>query len=156
MMKRWKKREGFFLLCCVFLTFSHIYGYSSSPHVKARLMPEVGSIEPGSRFCVALAFTMEEGWHIYWKNPGDSGLPATIQWDLPEGFSAGETEWPYPLKFETPGIVSFGYADDAVYNGGIDDIRSANVHGIAKANNYVRAALEELLSAQEVSVKYKN
>ena len=110
-------------------------------------------MEPGSQLCVALALTMEEGWHIYWKNPGDSGLPTSIQWNLPEGFSVEETKWPYPQRFETSGIVSFGYAGELVYNGGIDDIRSANVDDIAKAKNYVRAALEELLSGQEVSVK---
>jgi thiol:disulfide interchange protein DsbD len=54
---------------------------------------------------------MEEGWHTYWKNPGDSGLPTSIRWNLPKGFSAGEIQWPIPQKFETSGIVSFGYAD---------------------------------------------
>ena len=60
---------------------------------------------------MAVVLAMEEGWHTYWKNPGDSGLPTTIEWDLPEGFSVGEIQWPYPQKFETSGIVSFGYAD---------------------------------------------
>jgi DsbC/DsbD-like thiol-disulfide interchange protein len=55
---------------------------------------------------------MEEGWHTYWKNPGDSGLPTTIKWNLPEGFSAGEIQWPCPQKFETSGIVSFGYGNE--------------------------------------------
>jgi thiol:disulfide interchange protein DsbD len=92
--------------------FGRANGDSSPQKVHAQLIAEVESIKPGIRFCVALALTMEEGWHTYWKNPGDSGLPTTIEWNLPEGFSVGEIQWPYPQRFETSGIVSFGYADE--------------------------------------------
>ncbi len=106
-----KRVTGFFLLYCFFLFSGRMDGYQFSRHVKAQLISDVKSIKPGSRFCVALALTMEEGWHTYWKNPGDSGLPTSVEWDLPEGFSAGEIQWPYPKKFESSGIVSFGYGD---------------------------------------------
>jgi hypothetical protein len=53
----------------------------------------------------------------------------------------------------TPHMYIIDEEGRLVYNGGIDDIRSANVDDIAKAKNYVRAALEEMLSGQEVSVK---
>jgi thiol:disulfide interchange protein DsbD len=102
---------GFFLLCFLLLFIFPAVGTSSPQHVKAQLIADVESIKPGSRFSVAVVLTMEEGWHTYWKNPGDSGLPTTIEWNLPEGFLAGEIQWPYPQKFETAGIVSFGYAD---------------------------------------------
>lgn len=55
---------------------------------------------------------MEEGWHSYWKNPGDSGLPTSIEWTLPEGFIADDIQWPSPQLFETADIVSFGYEDE--------------------------------------------
>jgi DsbC/DsbD-like thiol-disulfide interchange protein len=77
--------------------------------VEARLVAEVESIKPGTQFCVAVWLRMEEGWHTYWKNPGDSGLPTSIEWDLPEGFVAGDIQWPYPHRFETSGLISFGY-----------------------------------------------
>lgn len=101
-----------FFLCFLFLSFSRVQGISSSQHVHARLIAEVKSVKPGSRFCVAVALTMEDGWHIYWKNPGDSGLPTTVEWNLPEGFSAGKIQWPRPHRFETSGIVSFGYENE--------------------------------------------
>ena len=101
-----------FLFCFIFLFFSRVQGASSPQHVQARLIAEAKSVRPGSRFCVAVALTMEEGWHIYWKNPGDSGLPTTVEWHLPEGFSAGKIQWPYPQRFETSGIVSFGYENE--------------------------------------------
>jgi DsbC/DsbD-like thiol-disulfide interchange protein len=95
---------GYFMLC-----FIPVHGSSLPQHAKAQLIAEVESIEPDSHFCVILALTMDEGWHTYWQNPGDSGLPTTIKWDLPEGFAAGEIQWPYPQKLDNSGIVSFGY-----------------------------------------------
>jgi len=76
-----------------------------------------------------------------------NAVPAAILLD-PEG-TAGKM---YGAK-TTPHMYIIDKEGRLVYNGGIDDIRSANVADIAKAKNYVRAALEELLSGQEVSVK---
>ena len=84
----------------------------TSNHVKAQLISEVKSIKPGQAFCVAVRLVMDEGWHTYWRNPGDSGSPTEIRWDLPEGFIADDIQWSYPLKFETPPLVSFGYKDE--------------------------------------------
>ena len=102
---------GFFLLRCFLFFFIPTFGTSLPQHVKAQLIADFESIKSGSRFSVAVVLTMEEGWHTYWKNPGDSGLPTTIEWNLPKGFLAGEIQWPYPQKFDEAGIVSFGYAD---------------------------------------------
>jgi len=80
-----------------------------SDHVKAQLISEVLSIQPGKTFCVGLRLVMDEHWHTYWKNPGDSGLPTKIVWDLPDGFVPGDIQWPYPEKIEWPQVVNFGY-----------------------------------------------
>jgi DsbC/DsbD-like thiol-disulfide interchange protein len=96
--------------------FIFIYAFTAlsaepqqSEHVKARLVPEVKSIQPGKPFCIALWFKMDKHWHTYWKNPGDSGLPTKIEWNLPEGFVSGDIQWPYPKMFKQSGLVSFGY-----------------------------------------------
>jgi thiol:disulfide interchange protein DsbD len=52
---------------------------------------------------------MRAGWHTYWKNPGDAGLPLRIQWRLPEGFSAGPIQWPVPERIPAGTIMSYGY-----------------------------------------------
>ena len=59
-------------------------------HVDARLLSEVKTVQPGGSFWVATKLQMSDGWHTYWRNPGDSGLETTIEWNLPEGFSAGD------------------------------------------------------------------
>ncbi len=84
----------------------------SDSHTNAKLVSEVRSVQPGKPFWVAVRLTMDAGWHTYWRNPGDSGLPTKIKWTLPEGFENGEIQWPYPHKFGSSNIVSFGYKDE--------------------------------------------
>ena len=83
-----------------------------SPHSDAWLIPEVTSIQPGAPFTVAVRFQMDPGWHNYWRNAGDSGLPTTIEWDLPDGFHAGEIQWPYPERIVAYPLVDYGYSDE--------------------------------------------
>src|SRR5690242_8329051 len=67
--------------------------------VTARLVAETGSIAPGETVWLALHLEMRPGWHVYWRNPGDSGLPTEIAWKLPSGFTAGTIAWPTPEHF---------------------------------------------------------
>ena len=46
--------------------------------VKAELVAESASVAPASTLWVDLHLTIKPGWHVYWRNPGDSGLPTTI------------------------------------------------------------------------------
>lgn len=80
-------------------------------HVDARLISEVKTIQPGGTFWIAARLQMNDGWHTYWRNPGDAGLETTIEWNLPEGFSAGDINWPYPEPISEPPLVIYGYHD---------------------------------------------
>jgi thiol:disulfide interchange protein DsbD len=73
------------------------------------LLAEPQPIQPGKPFTVGLRFRPEPGWHIYWKNPGDSGMPPTVQWKLPEGYTAGPLQFPLPEKILAPPLVTYGY-----------------------------------------------
>ena len=81
--------------------------------VQVQLVAETPSITPAATLWVDAHFTIKPGWHIYWRNPGDSGLPTAIQWDLPPGFSAGDILWPVPERFVQGGIGNYGYAGTA-------------------------------------------
>lgn len=83
-------------------------------HVEAQLISEVKSIQPGHPFWVAIRLKMGKDWHTYWRNPGDSGLPTTIEWEMPDGLEAGEIQWPYPQQFGAPPVVSYGYKDEVL------------------------------------------
>jgi thiol:disulfide interchange protein DsbD len=70
-------------------------------------------LAPASTLWVDLHLVIKPGWHVYWRNPGDSGLPTTIDWRLPSGFSAGSIRWPVPERFVQSGIGNYGYAGSA-------------------------------------------
>ena len=78
--------------------------------VKADLVSESDSTVPGATAWVDLHLEIKPGWHVYWQNPGDSGLPTTIDWKLPPGFSVGHILWPVPEHFVQNGIGNYGYA----------------------------------------------
>jgi thiol:disulfide interchange protein DsbD len=80
------------------------------PRVEAALLVDATQVKPGDAFDVGVRFRMDPGWHIYWKNPGDSGLETEITWDAP-GATVGPLQWPFPHTFRTPDgfIVTHGY-----------------------------------------------
>ena len=80
-----------------------------SPHSDARLVADATRIAPGDTLGVALEITVEEGWHIYWINPGDSGQPVAVDWTLPTGAEAGPLRFPPPSRYEVAGLVSYAH-----------------------------------------------
>jgi thiol:disulfide interchange protein len=83
-------------------------------HVEAALVAEFRSAQPGKPVHVGLRLRMVPHWHTYWKNPGDSGLPTRIQWELPPGWKAGEIQWPYPQPLPVGPLMNYGYEDEVV------------------------------------------
>jgi len=81
--------------------------------VKPTLYAESASVAPGGTLMTDLHLAIAPGWHVYWKNPGDSGLPTEITWTLPPGFSAGAIQWPVPERFSAGPIANYGYAGGA-------------------------------------------
>lgn len=80
--------------------------------VKSTLLPERDAIVAGGEFRVAVCFRIEPGWHIYWKNSGDSGMPPSFRVASPDGFAVTRVDWPVPEVFTTPDETTFGYAGD--------------------------------------------
>jgi DsbC/DsbD-like thiol-disulfide interchange protein len=78
-------------------------------HAKTQLIAEDEALRPGHIAWVGLRFDLDTGWHIYWKNPGDSGEPPRVAWELPAGFQAGEIRWPAPTRLGSGSVVDYGY-----------------------------------------------
>jgi DsbC/DsbD-like thiol-disulfide interchange protein len=87
----------------------------ASDNVKARLVSERSSLAPGQTGWVALELNIREGWHTYWRNPGDSGEATKLDWQLPAGFTASDIVWTTPHRFEVAPLVNYGYAKHAVH-----------------------------------------
>ncbi|MDX2095296.1 MAG: protein-disulfide reductase DsbD family protein [Alphaproteobacteria bacterium] len=84
----------------------------TSPIAKATLLVDAPRVKAGEAIAAGVHFTLPPHWHIYWQNPGDSGIPTTLSWELPEGLSAGEIAWPAPERFAIEGIVGYGYSNE--------------------------------------------
>jgi thiol:disulfide interchange protein len=87
----------------------------ATDNVKARLVSEVKAVGPGQVFWVALELNIRDGWHTYWRNPGDSGEATKLTWQLPPGFTAGDIVWTTPHRFEIAPLVNYGYAKHAMH-----------------------------------------
>jgi thiol:disulfide interchange protein DsbD len=83
-------------------------------HVTASLLAATDAVQPGKPLTVGVRLQMQPGWHTYWRNPGDTGLPTRVRWTLPPGFEAGEIRWPRPSRFATGPVVSYGYEHEVV------------------------------------------
>lgn len=84
-------------------------------NVEAELVPERSALVPGQANTVALRFKIRDRWHTYWRNPGDSGLPTTLAWKLPEGFAAGSIQWPAPKPLPAGPLVNYGYEGEVFH-----------------------------------------
>lgn len=79
------------------------------PHARVELLSASTAAAPGSTLLVGLRIEHEAGWHTYWKNPGDSGMPTRIAWTLPDGWAAGPILWPAPERIRVGPLANFGY-----------------------------------------------
>ena len=77
--------------------------------VTASLVSSHNAVPPGGKFHVALRTALDDHWHTYWKNPGDSGEPVHIDWTVPEGMTQGDIAWPLPQTLATGPIINYGF-----------------------------------------------
>lgn len=83
-----------------------------SPHSDVELVPAMTSAAPGERVTVAVRLTLDKGWHTYWTNPGDAGLPLEVKWTLPAAVTASPLQFPTPHLAPQPPLMSFGYENE--------------------------------------------
>ena len=87
---------------------------AKTPQLTVDLVAEPTPIISGKTVTLALRFNPVPGWHIYWKNPGDSGLPPSVTWKLPSGWTTGPLQFPFPEKILLPPLVSYGYEQETL------------------------------------------
>jgi thiol:disulfide interchange protein DsbD len=83
-------------------------------HLEAELVAQERGAVPGGTVYVALRQKIDKGWHTYWRNPGDSGEPTTIQWTLPAGWQAGDIVWPTPARMPIGPLLNYGYTGEVL------------------------------------------
>ena len=81
---------------------------------QVRLVLSAETARPGTTVLAGVHLTMAPGWHIYWRNPGDSGMPTRLKWTLPQGVTAGEIQWPIPEKYSELDLTTFIYKEETM------------------------------------------
>lgn len=124
-----KKRENsmiritlFFLLSslAVLALGTRVRADEQPKPVKARILADVSAVAPGEPFEIAVLLEVDPQWHVYWKNPGDSGLPTSVGFTLPEGFTVSGIKWPVPEVLKgAGGVTDYGYEDSLLLSAGV-------------------------------------
>jgi len=84
-------------------------------HVHVELLVLEQGLNRGQSAAAGSYFKLEPGWHVYWKNPGDAGLPPHVAWKLPEGITAGPLQFPAPKRLALGPLMDFGYEDEVLF-----------------------------------------
>jgi DsbC/DsbD-like thiol-disulfide interchange protein/cytochrome c biogenesis protein CcdA len=79
--------------------------------IEPELVAE-GAAPPGGEVELAIHMRPAPGWHGYWLNPGDAGLPMDVQWRLPKGFAAGPLNYPVPTRLTVAGLMNYVFERD--------------------------------------------
>lgn len=103
---------SFVLALCALTSFASPV---TTPHATVSLLSEYQNVKAGQDFWVAFKIHTKPGWHVYWQNPGDSGMAPQLQWDLPKGFTAEPIRWLPPKRFQVAKLMNYGYEGDAYF-----------------------------------------
>ncbi len=82
---------------------------ADAAHLHVQLVVPASALSAGDSADAGLYFKLEPGWHVYWKNAGDSGEPPRMKWTLPDGITAGALEFPVPKRLPLGPLMDFGY-----------------------------------------------
>ncbi len=102
------------LMACVIPMTSEAQSITAA-HTEVSLLSEARAVKPGDSFWVGVRMRMEDKWHVYWRNPGDSGLAPEIKWTLPEGWKADPIQWPTPIRIDVPPLTAYGYDKEVIF-----------------------------------------
>jgi DsbC/DsbD-like thiol-disulfide interchange protein/cytochrome c biogenesis protein CcdA len=95
----------------LFFLFLLLPAIAQARGIDPELVAE-GAAPPGGTVELAIVMHTKPGWHGYWLNPGDAGLPMKVEWKLPAGWSAGELRYPVPTRLTVAGIMNYVYELD--------------------------------------------
>lgn len=100
--------------------------------VRAKLVSDIASVKPGERLGLGVLFDIDPGWHVYWKYPGETGLPTRVEFKVPKGYKVGKLNWPIPLAFKKyDGGIDFGYEKSLLLWTNIDVPQDAEINSKA-------------------------
>ena len=103
-----------FLLVPSEQAFSAASSWAVKDQVSVRLLSAVDVVGDNKSVPMGLHFKLKPGWKIYWRSPGDAGLPPRISWKNSKNVASARIEWPAPLRFSVLGLETLGYKKEVV------------------------------------------
>ncbi|MGE0527606.1 MAG: protein-disulfide reductase DsbD family protein [Bdellovibrionales bacterium] len=82
---------------------------------QAELVSETTSLTPGAAGTIGLKIHLADRWHTYWLNPGDSGTAVRLQFKNERGVRVKQVMFPFPERYETGPLISFGYSKQVLF-----------------------------------------
>ena len=82
---------------------------------EARLVSAVTGTGDLQELPLGLEFRLAPGWKIYWRTPGEAGLPPRLELQLASGHAVtNDIHWPVPKRFDAFGFDNFGYDNKVI------------------------------------------
>ena len=105
------RRIGTFLIAASFW----LVGFAAQgAHTHVSLLLAAETAKQGDTVMAGVRLQMDPHWHTYWRNPGASGIPTKIEWQLPPGVIAGAIQWPVPEKLPEEDLTTYIYQKEVV------------------------------------------
>ena len=101
-----------------FLLLFTTYNFANSVntgHADVSLIKFSGNNSQANEFFIGIKMDMQKNWHTYWKNPGDSGGPIKVSWNLPDGITISDIYWPTPKLIPYSPLMTYGYKDFVIF-----------------------------------------
>ena len=99
----------------------------SQPYISVELLTKTKTLNADGSITVGVRFTPHKHWHIYWLNPGDTGLSPEITWKLPPGYTAKTIDWPYPHSIPVAHLTNYGYESEVLLSTTITAGKDADI-----------------------------
>ena len=84
-------------------------------YTTTEIIAEARGFEAGKTLWFAIRQELRPGWHVFWTNPGDAGLPLRLDWTLPDGFESGAVEHPAPVYIPVGPLASYAHEGAPVF-----------------------------------------
>ena len=111
--------------------------WQRNDQAAARLVAAVTAVGDSQRLPVGLELDLEPGWKTYWRSPGDSGIPVTVDWSASRNVASAEMAWPAPHRSTLLGLETFGYGDQVVFPVAVTPARRGEPVALRAAVDYL-------------------
>lgn len=131
--------------------FSSSYAQDTIEPTKVELISNLDTLKPGESFLIGVRFSMDPGWHIYGRAPGELGLPTKIALNLEPGFKAAEMIWPKEESFSLGSTKGLGYSGTVIVASSIE----TNSAEISSDSTTINAVVSWLNCSEKICIPAK-